>query len=204
MLKYIHTTWLHVILAIIALFLDGGIAFQFAGVLFKLPISASPYLCLLVLLMPVLSGTSQNQVRMRWVYGVAAAIGLFYDINYIGIIGISFIGFPLTVWVTANIKKYFSNTMGWALATWFLALTIYLVYDYSVFSIINMANVGIPSFIIFHLFPTLLLNMILFFMFYSLLDYLYRSTRQLDVTSYSIEGHEIDSTLPLRRRSRKY
>ncbi|AIG65221.1 rod shape-determining protein MreD [Weissella tructae] len=204
MLKYIHTTWLHVILAILALFLDGGIAFQFAGILFQLPISASPYLCLLVLLMPVLSGTSKNQVRMRWSYGVAMLVGLIYDITYIGIIGISFIGFPLTVWVTANIKKFFANTMSWALATWFLSLTFFLIYDYLAFGIINMANVSVPSFIIFHLFPTLLVNLILFFMFYGMLDYLYRSTRQLDVTSYSMEGHELDVTMPLRRRTRKY
>lgn len=204
MLKYIHTTWLHVMLAILALFLDGGIAFQFAGTLFQLPVSASPYLCLLVLLMPVLSGTSKNQVRMRWSYGVAAVVGLLYDINYIGIIGISFVGFPMAVFITANIKKYFANTMTWALATWFLSLTIFLVYDYLAFSIINMANVTVPSFIVFRMFPTLLVNLILFFMFYGLFDYLYQSTRQLDVSSYSLDGHELDATLPLRRRSRKY
>lgn len=57
MLKYVHTSWLHFVLVYIAIMLDGGIALYFAPVLFKMPMSASPYLSLIVMMMPVLTGT---------------------------------------------------------------------------------------------------------------------------------------------------
>ncbi len=203
MLKYIHTTWLHAILVLVAVYLDGGIALQLAGVLFKLPTAASSFLCILVILMPILSGTV-NQVRMRWGYVIAFAGGLVFDIFYTGIIGIAMIGFPLTFWVAANIQRYFPNTMFWAMATWFLSLCTYLTYDYLAFGLINLANLAPASFVVFHLFPTLLINLILFLLCYQGLDFLYQATRQPDLEHYNVDRRDLNSGLNFKRRSQRY
>lgn len=51
MLKYISTTWVHFILVIIAVMLDGGISLYLAPLLFKQPMSASPMLSLILVIM---------------------------------------------------------------------------------------------------------------------------------------------------------
>ncbi|WP_243677374.1 hypothetical protein [Weissella confusa] len=78
MLKYVHTSWLHFVLVYIAIMLDGGIALYFAPVLFKMPMSASPYLSLIVMMMPVLTGTV-TQMKERSLYIAAFLGGLLFD-----------------------------------------------------------------------------------------------------------------------------
>ncbi|WEY48866.1 hypothetical protein P3T51_03745 [Weissella confusa] len=48
--------------------LDGGIALYFAPVLFKMPMSASPYLSLIVMMMPVLTGTVTQMKERSSIY----------------------------------------------------------------------------------------------------------------------------------------
>ncbi|MBM7617810.1 rod shape-determining protein MreD [Weissella uvarum] len=203
MLKYIRTSWLHVVLVILAVFLDGGIAQQFAGVLFKLPMSASPYLSILVILMPILTGTTK-QIGMRLIYIMAFLSGLLFDIFYVGIIGIATIGFPLTVWLATKIQRYVQTTMSWSMVTWFLSMCAFLFYDYFAFGIINLANSDLFSFVVFHLFPTIVLNLIFFIVLYSPLSYLYRVTKQPDISSYNTDQRDLNSGIPLRTRSRHY
>ncbi|SUP61252.1 Uncharacterised protein [Weissella viridescens] len=94
MLKYIRTTWLHVVIVMLAVFLDGGIAQQFAGVLFKLPMSASPYITILAILMPILSGTVK-QIGNRWLYATAIVAGVLSDIFMWGSLGLQPLDFQL-------------------------------------------------------------------------------------------------------------
>ncbi|MBC6499426.1 rod shape-determining protein MreD [Weissella confusa] len=56
-------------------------------------------------MMPVLTGTV-TQMKERSLYIAAFLGGLLFDIFYSGLIGISMIGFPLTVWLASKLQRY--------------------------------------------------------------------------------------------------
>ncbi|CAM2779040.1 rod shape-determining protein MreD [Weissella confusa] len=202
MLKYVHTSWLHFVLVYIAIMLDGGIALYFAPVLFKMPMSASPYLSLIVMMMPVLTGTV-TQMKERSLYIAAFLGGLLFDIFYSGLIGISMIGFPLTVWLASKLQRYLPTSFMSSVAVWFVSMSMYLVFDYAGFGIINLTNLNIPDFIIFHMFPTLIINLMLLVLVYGLLNYWYHTTRQPDISAYNVDDSDLNGRLPsLNSKSR--
>ena len=202
MLKYVHTSWLHFVLVYIAIMLDGGIALYFAPVLFKMPMSASPYLSLIVMMMPVLTGTV-TQMKERSLYIAAFLGGLLFDIFYSGLIGISMIGFPLTVWLASKLQRYLPTSFISSVAVWFVSMRMYLVFDYAGFGIINLTNLNIPDFIIFHMFPTLIINLMLLVLVYGLLNYWYHTTRQPDISAYNVDDSDLNGRLPsLNSKSR--
>ncbi|MCT0010471.1 rod shape-determining protein MreD [Weissella confusa] len=202
MLKYVHTSWLHFVLVYIAIMLDGGIALYFAPVLFKMPMSASPYLSLIVMMMPVLTGTV-TQMKERSLYIAAFLGGLLFDIFYSGLIGISMIGFPLTVWLASKLQRYLPTSFMSSVAVWFVSMSMYLVFDYAGFGIINLTNLNIPDFIIFHMFPTLIINLMLLVLVYGLLNYWYHTTRQPDISAYNVDNSDLNGRLPsLNSKSR--
>ena len=202
MLKYVHTSWLHFVLVYVAIMLDGGIALYFAPVLFKMPMSASPYLSLIVMMMPVLTGTV-TQMKERSLYIAAFLGGLLFDIFYSGLIGISMIGFPLTVWLASKLQRYLPTSFMSSVAVWFVSMSMYLVFDYAGFGIINLTNLNIPDFIIFHMFPTLIINLMLLVLVYGLLNYWYHTTRQPDISAYNVDDSDLNGRLPsLNSKSR--
>lgn len=202
MLKYVHTSWLHFVLVYIAIMLDGGIALYFAPLLFKMPMSASPYLSLIVMMMPVLTGTV-TQMKERSLYIAAFLGGLLFDIFYSGLIGISMIGFPLTVWLASKLQRYLPTSFMSSVAVWFVSMSMYLVFDYAGFGIINLTNLNIPDFIIFHMFPTLIINLMLLVLVYGLLNYWYHATRQPDISAYNVDDSDLNGRLPsLNSKSR--
>jgi rod shape-determining protein MreD len=180
--------------------LDGAIALNGANVLFQMPMAASPYLTLLAIVMPILTGT-ENQMSQFWLFAVAFLSGLTYDIFYTGYIGIAMIGFPLLLWLAKWIQHYFSHTYTWALSTWFLTLSAYLVFDYLAFGVINVANMNLQQFVLFHMFPSLILNIMFFIVFYYFANWLYQSSRVPDMDSYDVQSRELDGRMPLKRRS---
>ncbi|WP_195226396.1 rod shape-determining protein MreD [Weissella confusa] len=202
MLKYVHTSWLHFVLVYIAIMLDGGIALYFAPVLFKMPMLASPYLSLIVMMMPVLTATV-TQMKERSLYIAAFLGGLLFDIFYSGLIGISMIGFPLTVWLASKLQRYLPTSFMSSVAVWFVSMSMYLVFDYAGFGIINLTNLNIPDFIIFHMFPTLIINLMLLVLVYGLLNYWYHATRQPDISAYNVDDSDLNGRLPsLNSKSR--
>ena len=202
MLKYVHTSWLHFVLVYVAIMLDGGIALYFAPVLFKMPMSASPYLSLIVMMMPVLTGTV-TQMKERSLYIAAFLGGLLFDIFYSGLIGISMIGFPLTVWLASKLQRYLPTSFMSSVAVWFVSMSMYLVFDYAGFGIINLTNLNIPDFIIFHMFPTLIVNLLLLVLVYGLLNYWYHATRQPDISAYNVDDSDLNGRMPsLNSKSR--
>ncbi|MDR3241206.1 MAG: rod shape-determining protein MreD [Lactobacillaceae bacterium] len=199
--KYLRISWMHPILVFLALLLDGAIALHGAQVLFKLPMSASPYLVLLVLLMPILSGAESNMKGSFNLFATAFVMGLIYDLYYTGYVGVSMIGFPLMVWLAQWIQKYFEHSFMWEMAIFFMVLSTYLVYDYLAFGVINVANMNPQNFVIFHMFPSLLINMIIFIISFSFLNWLYQGSREPDLNSYNVDDRQINDRMPLRRRS---
>lgn len=198
-MKYIPTKWLHFFVVFVAMLLDGSIALNAAPVLYHQPMFASPFLTLIVLLIPIIGGM-QNQFSLRVLYGTAAGAGLLFDLFYNGIVGIAMIGFPLAVWIALVVKKYFETNFGSAVLTWFISLSFYLVFDYLAFGIINLANANITDFILFHLFPTLLVNLLMLLVVYQFLVWLYGKTIHKAVGDYTMNEKSLDDRLPLNRK----
>ena len=134
-------------------------------------------------------------------YITAILAGLFFDLYYSGIMGIAMVGFPLAVWIASLIHKYFDNTLLAAILSWFFALTFYLFFDYLGFGIINVASGNIMSFLVFHLFPTLIFNLILVIIFYPFLTWLYKKTVRRDLASYRVDEKSLDGKLPLNKKN---
>lgn len=199
MLKYIHTSWLHFILVGLAVMLDGGIALHFAPVLFKLPMSASPYLSLIIMMMPIMTNA---QVKDRWLYTSAFLGGLVFDVFYSGVIGVAAIGFPLTIWFASKVQKYLSHSFTSSLVVWFISMSVYLIFDYAAFGIINLTNLSLSQFILFHMFPTLLVNLLLLIIVYYVMNYLYHATRQPDISSYDMGQRDLNNKINLQAGSR--
>ncbi|ATF40839.1 rod shape-determining protein MreD [Weissella paramesenteroides] len=202
MLKYISTTWIHFILVIIAIMLDGGISLYLAPLLFKQPMSASPMLSLIVVMMPVMTGYAQ-QIKRKWLYLIALFAGMLVDIFYTGIIGPAIIGFLLILRLAEFIQGYLSYSFSSSLAVWFVTLTAYMVYDYAAFGIISLVNLNVPNFIMFHLFPTIIVNLILFIVVYDFITYLYNATKKPDISSYDVTLRDLNSRLALKSRSQR-
>jgi rod shape-determining protein MreD len=196
-LKYIRTSWLHLVLVYLAVLLDGAIALNAAPVLFKIPMSASPFLTLIVLLMPVVAGV-RSQMSDIIMYGAAFAAGLLFDLFYNGVLGIAMIGFPITVLIATLVQKYFQPSFWSGMATWFVALSVYLIFDYMAFGVINLASLTIPGFIMFHLFPSLLINLLLYIIVYAPLTKLYEATKQPDVSAYESGKNNLTGQFPVR------
>lgn len=201
MLKYIHTSWLHLVLVYLAVLLDGSFALHGAQVLFRTPMSASPYFTIILIIMPIISG-STKQLSKRSLYVIAFLAGLLFDLFYNGVIGIAMIGFPLTVGIAGIVQRYFVPSFWSAMATWFISLSFYLIFDYIGFGIINVARLSIPKFIIFHMFPTLLVNLMLLIIFYQVLSFLYHKTRQPDIASYNVDDKSLAGQMPLQPRKK--
>jgi rod shape-determining protein MreD len=136
-------------------------------------------------------------------YGTAFIAGLIYDIYYTGYVGVSMIGFPLMVWLASSIQQYFTTSFLWGLSTWFLTLSAYLIFDYLAFGVINVADMSGENFILFHMFPSLILNIMLYVIFFSLLNWLYNGSRIPDIASYDVASKQLDGRMPLRRRSQR-
>ncbi|GAK30617.1 possible rod shape-determining protein MreD [Weissella oryzae SG25] len=198
-MKYIPMKWLHFFLVFIAMLLDGAIALNAAPVLFHQPMSASPFLTIIVLIIPIIGGFA-DQLSKQSLYGAAIVSGLLFDLFYNGVVGIAMVGFPLVVWIALIIKKYFATNFGSAVLTWFIALSAYLFFDYMAFGIINMANANLSSFIIFHMFPTILVNLLILLVVYNFLVWLYKKTLQEDIANYTIADKSLDNRIPLGRR----
>ena len=129
--------------------------------------------------------------------------GLLFDIFYSGLIGISMIGFPLTVWLASKLQRYLPTSFMSSVAVWFVSMSMYLVFDYAGFGIINLTNLNIPDFIIFHMFPTLIINLMLLVLVYGLLNYWYHATRQPDISAYNVDDSDLNGRLPsLNSKSR--
>lgn len=202
MSKYFKISWVHPVLVFLALILDGVIALNWAPVLYKLPMSASPLLVLLVLLMPILVKVDNNLNEHINLYVLAGIVGLVYDFYYTGYVGVSLIGFPLMVGLAVWAQKCFEYSYFWEMLIFFVVISIYLIFDYLAFGIINVAKANLQEFIIFHMFPSILINLIFFIVFFPALSILYRWLESPNLVDYQVENKQINNRLIFKRSDR--
>lgn len=201
--KYFKITWVHPVLVFLAMVLDGAIALNAASILYRLPMAASPYLVLLFLLAPTLVG-SEGIKNPSDQYLLAFTVGLVYDLYYTGYVGVSMIGFPMILGIARWVQQFFEHTYFWEMMIFFFVLNCYLLFDYLAFSIINVAQQNIQEFVIFHMFPTVLLNILLFMLFYPIIEWLYALMRGAEMIDYNVTNQQIGNRMIIKRRADRF
>ncbi|HCE11591.1 MULTISPECIES: rod shape-determining protein MreD [unclassified Enterococcus] len=114
-----------------------------------------------VLLIALLCGA--RYLPRNFLIPTALVIGCLYDLYYIGLIGIYTVAFPLIVWIMYLLDK----TIYQNIFTMFFGMIIFVtsleIVTLSIQLLFKIASVNTSFFVSRFLAPTLLLNMILFF-----------------------------------------
>ena len=87
------------------------------------------------------------------------------------------------------------------MAVWFVSMSLYLVFDYAAFGIINLTNLNFSEFIMFHMFPTLIVTLLILVVIYGIMNYLYHATRQPDVSAYNVDQRDLNMRMTGKSRS---
>lgn len=167
-LKYVFPIGL-----VIAFFLDGSLSYNLMGILYH-SYSMVPYLSLFWLITAVFFVNDYNLHLEAW----ATLLGAVFDWYYVGIWGVFIFIFPLAVYLTRILYRYFSTSF-------FSAFVIYLIDLIMVLLLGNFASRIVShitrvatytgwNFILYSVVPTLLLNAVIFVILYFPVQQLYR------------------------------
>ncbi|QBP18748.1 rod shape-determining protein MreD [Acetilactobacillus jinshanensis] len=171
-LKYVFPIGL-----LIAFFLDGSVSYNLMSVLFK-SYSVVPYLSLFWLVMAVFFVNDYNLHLEGW----ATLLGAVFDWYYVGIWGVFIIIFPLVVYCTRAMYRYFSINFISAFVIYLIDLIIVLflgdLADQVVSRITGVAAYAGMNFVLYSAVPTLILNAILFAILYYPIQRLYNYCQQ--------------------------
>ncbi|XIF20410.1 MAG: rod shape-determining protein MreD [Acetilactobacillus jinshanensis] len=166
-LKYVFPIGL-----LIAFFLDGSISYNLMPILYR-SYSMVPYLSLFWLLMAIFFAHDFNLHVEGW----AALLGAFFDWYYVGIWGVFIFIFPLVVYFTRVLYRYFSINFLSALLIYLVDLIMVLflgdIADRIVSHITGVAAYTGINFIFHSAIPTLVLNAVLFAILYFPVQKLY-------------------------------
>ncbi|MFD1418764.1 rod shape-determining protein MreD [Companilactobacillus keshanensis] len=151
-----------VIFILLALYLDGLMKWAFLNNMNTGEVMFIPQLMLMVLVMLSMRISDRRQLIT---YGIV--FGLIYDSYYFGMIGLYTVLLPLAMVGVDHYKFLFVKAnMGYEISIYFLALTFMQSGIYILERLLQQTKVDTMDFITFTLGPTLLWNMIVFFILY--------------------------------------
>ncbi|MCH4008456.1 rod shape-determining protein MreD [Companilactobacillus sp.] len=151
-----------VVFIMLAFYLDGLIKWAFLNNMNTGDLTFVPQLMLMVLVMLTIRIDSR---RMILTYGII--FGLIYDSYYFGIIGLYTILLPLILVGIDHYKFLFSKTsVGLEMSVYFLSLTALQSGVFLLEKLFRLASADVGDFITFILGPTLLWNIVVFFVLY--------------------------------------
>ncbi|WP_125712634.1 rod shape-determining protein MreD [Companilactobacillus kedongensis] len=151
-----------VIFVLLALYLDGLMKWAFLNNMNTGEVMLIPQLMLMVLVMLSMRISDRRQLIT---YGIV--FGLIYDSYYFGMIGLYTVLLPLAMVGVDHYKFLFVKAnMGYEISIYFLALTFMQSGIYILERLLQQTKVDTMDFITFTLGPTLLWNMIVFFILY--------------------------------------
>lgn len=166
-LKYIFPAGLWV-----AFLLDGSLSYNLMGILYR-SYSAVPYLSLSWLIMAVLFADDYDLHPEIW----AVLLGVAFDWYYVGIWGVFVFIFPLVVYLTKVLYRYFSTDFFSSLAIYVVDLAVVLLLgDFAnqiVSRISEVQSYTGWNFVLGSALPTLLLNAVIFAVLYLPVEKLY-------------------------------
>ncbi|WP_334328888.1 rod shape-determining protein MreD [Companilactobacillus sp. HBUAS59699] len=151
-----------VIFLLLAFYLDGLMKWAFLNNMNTGDFMILPQIMLMAV---VLLTMRINNRRQLLIYGIL--FGLIYDSYYYGIIGLYTVLLPLIMVGIDHFKFLFVKAnMGYELSIYFLALTFLQSGIYVLERLLQQTSTNVFDFITYVLGPTLLWNMILFFIIY--------------------------------------
>lgn len=172
----IKNSWLKYIFPIgllVTFFLDGSLSYNVTGMLYR-SYSMVPYLSLAWLVMTVFFVDDYNLHVEIW----AALLGIVFDCYYVGIWGVFIFIFPLVIYLTKVLYRYFSIGFLSSLIIYIIDLLVVLLLGDFANYIVSRINETMPytgwNFILNSVIPTLLLNVVLFIILYFPVQKLYR------------------------------
>ncbi|APX73062.1 rod shape-determining protein MreD [Companilactobacillus allii] len=167
-----------VIFLLLAFYLDGLTKWAFLNNINKGNFSILPQVMLMAIVL--LSMRIDNR-RQLLIYGIV--FGIMYDSYYFGIIGLYTVLLPLIMIGIDHYKFLFIKAnIGYEMSIYFLALTFLQTGIYVLERLLQQTNTDVLDFITYVLGPTLLWNMIAFFILYvplaNLSDWLVKYRRE--------------------------
>lgn len=151
-----------VVFIVLAFYLDGLIKWAFLNNMNKGNLTIVPQLMLMVLVLLTMRIDSRKTIL---VYGIV--FGLIYDSYYFGIIGLYTILLPLILVGIDHYKFLFAKpSVGYEISIYFLSLTALQSGVFLLEKLFRLASADVGDFITYILGPTLLWNIVVFFILY--------------------------------------
>ena len=150
---------------LVAFFLDGSLSYNFMSIFYR-SYSAVPYLSLLWLVFTWFFTTDDNLHLELW----AAVLGVLFDWYYIGILGVFIFIFPLVMYFSKVLYRYFSASFLNNSIIYLIDLILLQWLDFFANHFIGKIT-GVASstgidFLVHDFIPTILLNLIIFVILY--------------------------------------
>ncbi|WP_261805721.1 rod shape-determining protein MreD [Lapidilactobacillus luobeiensis] len=158
--KFQHR-WLLPVVILLGFFIDGSLALAFSNFFYDNNLQMAPQLFLMALVVCTFAMPSSNLL-----FWYALVGGLAYDLFYTGLIGLYTLIGPLTYLLTKALLAYFGKQPIYQLGTFVIAVFIGQVILYFLADFFNLATVSLGGFISDALAPTILLNVVLFAIFF--------------------------------------
>lgn len=149
--------------------LDGSFSKIFGSFMFSYPYSMVSHLVVLWL---VLACFFEEDVNIPLI-PFSVAIGLCADIYYSGVLGLFIFLYPLIIWLTRIIKKYFSADFLSVMMIFFIDIAVFEFLNYIAYSVAGVVNAGFTTFTLYTFAPTLALNLVYCFVLYFPISMLY-------------------------------
>ena len=151
-----------VLFILIAFYLDGLMKWAFLNNMNRGTVIILPQLMLMAIVMLTMRIEDRRQLI---IYG--AVFGVIYDSYYYGIIGLYTVLLPLLMVGIDHFRfLLIKNNMGYDLSIYFLALTFLQSGIYLLEKLLQQTSTDALDFITFTLGPTLLWNILVFFLLY--------------------------------------
>ncbi|TGD25310.1 rod shape-determining protein MreD [Companilactobacillus suantsaicola] len=151
-----------VLFILIAFYLDGLMKWAFLNNMNRGTVIILPQLMLMAIVMLTMRIEDRRQLI---IYGVV--FGVIYDSYYYGIIGLYTVLLPLLMVGIDHFRfLLIKNNMGYDLSIYFLALTFLQSGIYLLEKLLQQTSTDALDFITFTLGPTLLWNILVFFLLY--------------------------------------
>lgn len=158
---------------LVAFFLDGSLSKVFARQLFGYPYSM---VSLLALLWLVLAFFFEDNIQIP-LYGFAIAVGVLNDFFYSGILGLFMVIYPLMVWLTKVLAKYFTANFFNTMVIFFIDVVAFEFLNYWAYLLIGVIHVSTMNFVLYTLLPTLALNLVYFVILYWPINFMFTRAR---------------------------
>lgn len=172
----VNRKWLMIVWAMLCLFLDGSITLAGQAMFFSNLNHIVSQLILLAVVM-ITYEVPQQKYLIWWFL----ALGLLYDLYFVGMVGLYTIALPAIYTLAVFFRHNFEPIWYNKLSVFILSVTFTQIYVYVMSVFFRLTSVSLGTFFIDALAPTIILNLVLFPLFFwvgnLLLKNMYRHNR---------------------------